>query len=194
MNKAPGQNVLSAYFNREHRHLPGVLGHSARAAWLDAHFGGLETIQNGSKYVSALPCMYFLQPDMKSHIGLILTHLMGPSDNNTYDNVRRARFIPLRLEMTSDSLKESVGKLHKTVIKLSLYDELRRHQPKDGQDPEMLVSGQSYAMVHRGDPLHDHSSLDLIDFSAPVVTPWVQRVRMREFEGFHSHLLNPKCE
>lgn len=194
MKETPGTNALSAYFNMEHRRLPGILGHSARVAWLDAHFGGLETIQNGSRYVCALPSMYFLQPDMKAHIGLILTHLMGPSHDDTYENVRRPRFIPLRLEMTADSLRESVGKLHKTVIKLSLYDELRRHQPKDGQDPAMLVSGQSYAMVHRGDPLHVHGSLDLIDFSAPVVTPWVQRVHMRPFDKFHSHLLNPKCE
>lgn len=195
MKDTPDQTALRAYLNMEHRRLPSILGHSARARWLDANFGGLETVQNGSKYVCALPEMYYLKPDTPLHIGLIMMHFMGAShaDSNQKD-FQRMRFTPLRLEMTADSLRESVGKLHKTVVRLGMYEELRRYQPKDGQDASMLVSGKSYAIVRQDDPLHDHKSPDLIDFSAPIVTPWVQRVRMLEYNDYHSHLLNPKCE
>ncbi len=195
MKEKPVQSALSAYFNMQHRRLPGPLGHSARAQWLDANFGGLEMIQNGSKYVCVLPEIYYLQPDMASHMETMLIHFMGASNNKRgRTGFQRDRFIPVRLEMTADSLRESIGNLHKTVIKLSLYDELRRYKPKDGQDRSMLISHRSYAMVRQSDPLHDHSSIDLIDFSAPLVTPRLQRVRMYDFDNYHSHLLNPKCE
>ena len=173
------QGLLSAYFGILPRSRQNNKGHEARVAWLNKHFEGLEIVPSGSQYVAALPNTYKFDIQPIDFLELLIG--------------ARMKIVVDRMEMKSDSLQESVGKLHNAVLSHAMtLQGLTIYIPKEGQSSEVIVPGKEYLCIKQDDPLHDHNSTDLIDFASVNVTRTLQRVSRMPYNLRHSHLMDPK--
>ncbi len=156
-----------------------------RQRWIEDNFGQLEIIPSGKDYVVALPEGYHMDFDSMSgsaDIVSMLDNLMGVSST-------RMKCIPNRIEVKADSRDDGIGRLYNQV-RHDGYVNVYAQKP--GQDSSVLVSGKPYFVIKRSDPLHNHASVDLIDFITCEIDPVRSKVLKGSLEGSHSHLIDPK--
>lgn len=170
--------VLRACFNKMGR---GAGLSSAKASWLHNNFGGLDIVKGTVQFTAALPQAYDLQPT--KHKGQTRTAPHG-----------RLQLKPLRLQAKGLTAVDALGKLYENIMALNTgWDhEVLVYRPKQGQNPEILIPGKTYSCIQHEDPVHDHDSADLIDFTIKPITPRIQRVGKLPFEINHVHIMSRK--
>lgn len=156
-----------------------------RQQWLEEHIGRLEVVQAGKDYIAALPDSYEMDYSVMSKREQSMALLESLAGVETTP----MRCMPKRVEVSSDSREDSIGKLYSRVAQGL---DIRTYNPKAGQDSSILVNGKEYVVIRREHPLHDHSSTDLIDFVFCDVDPLGGRVQKGSLEGKHSHLIDPR--
>ncbi|QQG35734.1 MAG: hypothetical protein HYS17_09510 [Micavibrio aeruginosavorus] len=182
----PRQGWLNACFSRALRQMDNKSGAEARRAWLDQHFGGIDIVRSGARYIACLPKAYRVRDISPTDFSLFIARRLSLSHE-------RIKLVPHRLSEEGLSLQESIDRLHQSVIELlDTQGMIDIYRPKQGQPENIIVPGQTYSCIQHEDEFHDHASADLIDFTIKPVSPRVQRVYEVPFENNHMHIMSMK--
>ena len=153
--------------------------------WMTDHIGMLDFVQNGTQHVVALPSAYRIALSRPLPRLINIFAEISPAV--------RLRCVPTRLEATADSRDESIGLLFRKVSEAIFQDgEIDIYKPKKNQTQDVLKPGKMYSVINFEDPLHDHASPALIDFSILVAPCNLANITLLDYDSAHCHLLDPK--
>jgi hypothetical protein len=147
-------------------------------------FGNVACVRSGNNHFAAtLPFIYALD-----------------SDTNFFNSLKSAfgaksKFKPRPIFADGKTEEECFEKLFYNAVEsadpeayIDLLD-LYRYRPKSGQDVNILKINHAYKSVQHDEKVHDHKSIQLIDFEIISFAPDLSCYSVMDFEENHVHLL-----